>query len=442
MLSTQLLTTALEYMAPEVFEGSGTYTVDIYSLGAIFYQAVTGKLPIELGPIRADWSRCWEVVKTQIPQPPDAVVGRSVGIWNEVAMKCLEKDPVRRYQSVDDILKIVGSGCIPMPGFDMPRGEPVQKNIPANSLEDIKLRFINRCQELGITIASEKAIEYGVQLLLSFGPQKNTANIYSGKKGINIVLGGKTGTLMDLLLKIKEEIVGPQALPKKKAPTDVDLTLPPPPWIGTDESGKGDYFGPLVVAGVYVSKEEEELLRAVGVRDSKLLSDERALRIADQITKICKAGTFAVIEIVPERYNKIYEDFVKEGKNLNTLLAWGHARAMEDIIKNVACEFVIADQFGDPRYIESKLLKETRSQKVRIIQMPKAEQNIAVAAASILARAKFLSWLRSAAGEWGIAFPKGASPAVEQAAKDFITKHGRANLLKVAKLHFKITERI
>jgi ribonuclease HIII len=427
-----------DYMAPEAFDDQGDYRVDIYSLGVIIYEILTGRKPIDMAGKRHSWDLCRDAAQKQIPEIAEKIVGRKLGVWNDIAMKCLEKDPRKRYQSIDDILSTLGVTAVNAKEIKATEVSAIR----IDSQDAIKSQFVEACKKKGITVVSEHPIEYGIQLVVVQGQHRNTVNIYFGKKGASIILGGKANPLLTALNAIKQQLIGVSAdLEKENKLTD-EFSFPPAPWIGTDESGKGDYFGPLVVAGMYVSEDGEGLLRELGVRDSKLLSDERAIDIAERISKVCKTGSYSVIELAPEKYNQLYSQFVKEGKKLNTLLAWGHARAIEDLIKNFNCGVVIADQFGDEKYIESKLLKTTREQKIHIIQVTKAERNVAVAAASILARARFLKWFKTAEKDWGMVFPKGASHAVEQAAKVFVAKHGRENLQKVAKTHFRTTERV
>jgi ribonuclease HIII len=200
--------------------------------------------------------------------------------------------------------------------------------------------------------------------------------------------------------------------------------------IGIDESGKGDYFGPLVIAGVYVAREQEEPLRAAGVRDSKALSDKNVAAFAEQIRVLCP---FTIVAIGPERYNSLQTSF----KNLNHLLAWGHARAIENLLEKVPCNRVVADQFGDERFLKNALLAKGRT--VTLIQKPRAEEEIAVAAASIIARAEFLRRLQELSSRYGIALPKGASDTVITAGKEFVRRHSAEALGQVAKLHFRTT---
>ena len=210
----------------------------------------------------------------------------------------------------------------------------------------------------------------------------------------------------------------------------------PLPYIGTDESGKGDYFGPMVIAGVWVDAPTVRKLESIGVKDSKMLSDKRCRTLAGEIRRICK-GKYQEVEISPERYNELYEQFRAEKKNLNHLLAWGHARALESILERLACTHAVADQFGDEQYIRSKLMQ--RGKDLKLIQVPKGERYLAVAAASILARDYFLRRLDQISQQVGIALPKGASDAVIAAAKTIVKQASAEELRKVAKLHFKTT---
>jgi ribonuclease HIII len=203
--------------------------------------------------------------------------------------------------------------------------------------------------------------------------------------------------------------------------------------IGIDESGKGDYFGPLVIAAVFVDATTQGELALMQVRDSKKISDGRILEMAPDIKTICP---HSVIAIGPQKYNELYAKI----KNLNRLLAWGHAKALENLLERVSCERAISDQFGNERLILNVLQEKGR--KIVLEQRPKAESDMAVAAASILARAEFLLRLKRLSGEVGTTLPKGASPTVELAARMVIKKHGQDRLGTVAKLHFKTTQAV
>lgn len=213
----------------------------------------------------------------------------------------------------------------------------------------------------------------------------------------------------------------------------------PLPYLGTDESGKGDYFGPMVVAAVFIDNLTKSKLEGLGVKDSKLLSDKRCRELAAQIRQVCH-GKYEEVEISPERYNELYESFHQEGKNLNHLLAWGHARALENLLQRTSCTHAVADQFGDEHFIYSRLME--KGKQVQLIQVPKGERYLAVAAASILTRDKFLASIEKLSQECGIELPKGASETVVKVGKRIVTEQGAEGLQKVAKLHHKTTQKI
>lgn len=285
-----------------------------------------------------------------------------------------------------------------------------------------------------VEVSDYQLIDYGLQFTISVLDWSGIIRIYQNKKSALKIDYSQLKEGVNAI-KVQTLIEGKRAISnlKNSAKNDVELGFP---IIGTDESGKGDYFGPLVSAGVCVDERSAKALITCGVRDSKKLSDRKNLELAKEIVKICR-GRFAIIEISPEKYNELYEQFRREKKNLNTLLAWGHAKAIEEILAKVTCKVAIADQFADESFILGKLQEKGRG--IRLIQMHKAEQNIAVAAASVLARARFLVKLSKLSEKYSIDLPKGASRAVVENAKRFVDVHGRDELRKVAKLHFKIT---
>ncbi|MBC8358431.1 MAG: ribonuclease HIII [Candidatus Aminicenantes bacterium] len=203
--------------------------------------------------------------------------------------------------------------------------------------------------------------------------------------------------------------------------------------IGTDESGKGDYFGPLVVAGVFLPDKQLNVLTELGVKDSKRHSDNRVRELADILKKGYK---HSLVVIGPEKYNELYLKL----RNLNKILAWAHSRAIENILEEVPCSLVITDQFGNKSFVLNALMK--RGKDVELVQRPKAEEDLAVAAASILARAEFLKRLYFLSQDVGINLPKGASALVEETGLKLVKLQGIQILDKVVKKHFKITKRI
>ena len=204
-------------------------------------------------------------------------------------------------------------------------------------------------------------------------------------------------------------------------------------WIGTDESGKGDYFGPLVIAGVYMDQKSWNKVKYLGIRDSKRISDNIVKKLDYQIRSHC---LYSVVVIGPEKYNLLYERM----KNLNRILAWGHARVIENILLQVDCSRVISDQFGDERYIKSALME--KGKKVNLKQIVRGERDMAVASASIVARAEFLRRLEQLSEKAGFGIPKGASTSVDEMAKKIVQEKGKENLARFAKLHFKNTGKV
>lgn len=203
--------------------------------------------------------------------------------------------------------------------------------------------------------------------------------------------------------------------------------------IGVDESGKGDFFGPLVIAGVMVDESNIEVLRKAGIRDCKKVEDKQINKLACIIKNNC---VFSLVTINPSKYNELY---AKLG-NLNLLLAWGHARAIENILEKKECGYALSDKFGDEKLIQNALMK--KGCKIHLEQRCKAESDIAVAAASIIARAQFLNCLSELSTKYGITIPKGASDKVIQAAKEISAKYSKDELKNAAKVHFRTYQEV
>ncbi len=209
------------------------------------------------------------------------------------------------------------------------------------------------------------------------------------------------------------------------------------PHMGIDESGKGDYFGPLVVCSAYTDPTLSKRMKDMGVKDCKQLSDKQVLKIGADVRALLGPNRFKLVAINPEAYNRIYE----KNKSINRVLAWGHARAIENLLQSLPfCPRAVADQFGAEYLIKSALMEKGKT--IVLDQHHKAESDIAVAAASIIAREHFITAINKLSQEFGVELPKGASNLVIKAGKEFAEKHGKDALVKVAKLHFKTTEQI
>lgn len=205
---------------------------------------------------------------------------------------------------------------------------------------------------------------------------------------------------------------------------EMDLT----PHIGIDESGKGDFFGPLCIAGVYVKEEQIRTLQALGVKDSKTLKDSVIRQLAKEIQRHCLCH---IVKINPPKYNEIYTNF----KNLNRLLAWGHATTIEYLVRQSNCQDVIIDQFADERVVLEAL--QRKKLIVKLTQRHRAEADLAVAAASILARYAFIEGLERLSQEIGIELPKGGSQATILVGKEVLYRWGEEKLKEICKQHFK-----
>lgn len=203
--------------------------------------------------------------------------------------------------------------------------------------------------------------------------------------------------------------------------------------IGIDESGKGDFFGPLCIAGVQADVAQIRELLAMGVRDSKKIADGPIRKLAAKIKNVCP---HAIVYISPQKYNELYHSF----RNLNQLLAWGHATAITELVTKTGCTEVVIDQFASEHVVVSALKRKKIA--VSLTQRHRAEADPVVAAASILARAAFLEGLERLGTLHGIEIPKGASPIVVKTGKQLVSKFGPQILEQTAKLHFKTKEEI
>ena len=204
------------------------------------------------------------------------------------------------------------------------------------------------------------------------------------------------------------------------------------PHFGIDESGKGDFFGPLVIAGVYTDSDIARHLLDYGIRDSKSIGSDAQIRKLAEVVRATPGLISEIVIVPPGKYNPLYE---KIG-NLNRLLAWGHARVIENLCAaKPDCPSALSDQFANPRVLERAIME--KGKRITLRQQTKAESDYAVAAASILAREKFIDWIADAEKHWGAKFPKGASGAVLEAARALVHAHGPDALRATAKLHFK-----
>ena len=282
------------------------------------------------------------------------------------------------------------------------------------------------------TLLTNQGFDFVDRPYTIFFAQKGKLSLAVYEKGPKVVIQGKE-TEDFVRFYLEPEIL-------KEARLGYEEVLQPmmfEPHFGIDESGKGDFLGPLVIAGTYVDREIVRYLLKLGVIDSKKVGSDNRIKILAEGIRNTPGIATNVVLIGPEKYNTLYDKFA----NLNDLLAWGHARVIENLLtQRPDCCRSLSDKFANERVIERALLKQGR--QLQIDQRTKAESDIAVAAASILAREKFILWLQNRSKQLGVPLPKGVSAAVEAAARSVVEKHGREVLQTIAKMHFQTSAKI
>jgi ribonuclease HIII len=281
-------------------------------------------------------------------------------------------------------------------------------------------------------LLDELGFEFVSKQWTIFFAQKNKLSVAVYEKGPKVLVQGK-GVEEFVQFELEPKILGEARLGYE----EVHLPEMFQPHFGVDESGKGDFFGPLVISGVYVDGAIARKLLDAGVQDSKRIGSDARIRALAQTIRKTTGGLIETVLIGPQRYNELYEKF----GNLNKLLGWGHARVIENLLeKKPDCPRSLSDQFADARVIEQSLLRHGR--KINIEQRTKAESDIAVAAASILARDAFINWLERRGKELGLRLDRGVSANVKEIAKKLVEINGPEVLREVAKVHFRTAHEI
>jgi ribonuclease HIII len=264
-----------------------------------------------------------------------------------------------------------------------------------------------------------------------FAFESDKCNVVFYESGKLVVQGRGTQEFVEFVL---EPEVLKQAKLGYETVLNPDLLLPR---FGVDESGKGDFFGPLCVAGVYVNEAVINAWKEAGIRDSKNISSDKKIHELAEVIRQTPGCVVETVTIGNEAYNRLYERM----KSVNTLLAWGHARVIENLMgkryqMNPAPVRAISDQFAASKSVIEKALMNAGRQ-IELVQRHKAEEDIAVAAASILARDEFVKGIAKLEQQFQMKFPKGAGELVDKAAKAFVESRGAGELQKVSKLHFR-----
>ena len=293
---------------------------------------------------------------------------------------------------------------------------------PLSTDQATKLRVL--LQDLGF--------EFAPKPYTLFFAQKNKLSVAVYEKGPKVLVQGK-GIEEFVQFELEPKVLEQAKLGYEEVHSPEMFE----PHFGIDESGKGDFFGPLVIAGVYVDRDIARHFLEAGIQDSKRIGSDARIRALAKIIRTTPGAVGDTVAIGPERYNDLYEKF----GNLNSLLGWGHARVIENLLaKKPDCPRALSDKFADARVIEGALLKH--GQAIRLEQRTKAESDLAVAAASILAREAFIDWLERRGKAMGVKLGRGVSEAVKDAAKKLVETEGPAILRQVAKVHFRTAHEI
>lgn len=207
------------------------------------------------------------------------------------------------------------------------------------------------------------------------------------------------------------------------------------PQAGSDEVGTGDYFGPVVVSACIVEEKNVEALTKLGIQDSKKMKDDYIRQVAGPIAKLCP---HSIMIVSNEKYN-----YIQQTNNINAIKAKLHNFAYINLQKKgyTLPALMVVDQFvNEKKYFE--YLKYENEVVDNLHFETKAEsQYLAVACASVLARDAFLRYWDKMEEKYDFTFPKGAGSCVDVQAKKFIDTFGFEELKKVAKVHFKNTEK-
>lgn len=303
----------------------------------------------------------------------------------------------------------------------------MQDPFQQKALKEIE-KLSKKLTNLGFSVSGLDQKLYNYEIKVNSNKEQAKVLVYFGKKGIKNVIQANPET--KIYCELNQVIFG-QSLFESEQKEEIRFEN----YIGTDESGKGDYFGPLVVGAVYVDKSTTSQLEKIGVKDSKLISDNNIKDLEFKIKKIVGAN-FEIVQINPDKYNTLYASF----NNLNKIMGWAHSKTIENLLQRISCSNVISDKFGNEKLIKDELKKKNID--VNLYQTPKAERYTAVAAASILARAKVVDWFNIKSREVGFQVPKGSGSSVNITANRVFNQFDENYLMKMIKFHFKNSQSI
>lgn len=281
-------------------------------------------------------------------------------------------------------------------------------------------------------LLEERGFRFTPRPYTIFFAQKDKLSVAVYEKGPKLLLQGK-GIEDFVSFELEPKILGEARLGYE----EVHLPEMFEPHFGVDESGKGDFFGPLVIAGVFTDRAIARAFLQNGIQDSKRIGSDARIRALAKVIRTTPGVVFDVVLIGPERYNDLYEKFA----NLNRLLGWGHARVIENLLaKRPDCPRALSDKFADAQVIEQALLQHGGA--IKLEQRTRAESDLAVAAASILAREAFIDWLERTGKRIGLQLPRGVSAPAKEAARQIAERDGPEALRRYAKTHFRTAHEV
>jgi ribonuclease HIII len=307
-----------------------------------------------------------------------------------------------------------------------------RKRMPAPPLTTYTAPLTGEQVKLLRELLESSGFEFSAKPYTIYFAQKNKLSVAVYEKGPKVLLQGK-GIDEFVSFELEPKVLGEARLGYEEvhAPEMFE------PHFGIDESGKGDFFGPLVIAGAFTDREIARAFLENGIQDSKRIGSDAKIRALARMIRETPGVVIDVVQIGPERYNDLYEKF----GNLNSLLGWGHARVIENLLaKKPDCPRALSDKFADARVIEKALLQH--GQHIQLEQRTKAESDFAVAAASILARESFIDWLERAGQRLGLTLGRGVSATIKETARKIVEKEGAEGLRRFAKVHFRTAHEI
>lgn len=293
---------------------------------------------------------------------------------------------------------------------------------PSRELSREAALWMERLAAEGLEASVDSVLQNGLRASVTDGTRSCRVNLYFSRgRGFSVVFAGGDAGLADRVSGrgIARPLEGPW------------------PRIGCDEAGKGDYLGPLVAAAAWLDEAAAAALLSAGLADSKTLSDDRVLRLDEALAGMEGACVHRIV-IPPESYNRWLEDRTDPRINSLDLLSEAHGRALKGLLERCgSAPLVLIDRFAST----SRILPHMPEGR-RIELRTHAESDPAVAAASIAARALYVSWLDEASARLGVRLSAGSASGADRAAREVVEKHGAAALTGIAKLHFRNTLRV